>query len=683
MPEEHWAAHGGTPACDLCHSRKVKCDRKDPCANCTASSAECLRTRQKRTTRPKPRTDDKIRALVEKLSSLENAVRGTTPPTSHSNLNANVIPPTSTNVAPNPRPPKRRRGGEIISTQEGLSPPDSIGSQQKRTNEGLSCILNELSHNGSLAENQRNVLETAMAFIDQLSRTSSSAVENDVWSHKVPINLTRSELVQIMIANQRHKNDASQVQLHTLDHIPPTALERMAVGLLEGTADSRTLNMYKVIVHFKAALNLYASQLQGPMTPTVRSHIKEMQLHHLSAALTAFDGVSFLTPPSLLLLQTLLTGAILMHIIGNTTSCWSLTAHASRTLVALGYHNLNSVGTSSEEEDEIHVAVAWCYHFDRLISLLLLRPPSLPPLDIPVSSLVKHDPGNPMSIFAKVMLEMVSIHEKILQLTLETASKRSARSPYYVNTDVEQLRCRMAEVFTLMEQSCPADLETSNADYLLHWRSLEFKYFSTLTSVHRLSPKIASDAWDREQCLRCARKALGYVKEIQHLGKQQGHFVEEYSPYLSWTILSYPLTPFFVIFCNVVGTSSVRDFELLQDIADSISSLVMENKYAEKLHILCNTLLAVCKPMVQQGTILPHVAPPVTRNETTPDSRDSSNPLAQMRRETPDAPTTVTQPAGEDAGAIWDNEMWQLFQCQPSLDWFDSDILDPSSWDLL
>lgn len=25
MPEENWIAHGGVPACDLCHARKVDC----------------------------------------------------------------------------------------------------------------------------------------------------------------------------------------------------------------------------------------------------------------------------------------------------------------------------------------------------------------------------------------------------------------------------------------------------------------------------------------------------------------------------------------------------------------------------------------------------------------------------------------------------------------------------------
>lgn len=73
-----------------------------------------------------------------------------------------------------------------------------------------------------------------------------------------------------------------------------------------------------------------------------------------------------------------------------------------------------------------------------------------------------------------------------------------------------------------------------DANYLLHWYSIEFKYFTTLTSVYRLSPTIASSTQEREQCLGCARKALSGVKKIQQLGREQGHFVEDYSPYLSW-----------------------------------------------------------------------------------------------------------------------------------------------------
>jgi hypothetical protein len=98
------------------------------------------------------------------------------------------------------------------------------------------------------------------------------------------------------------------MQLFLLDHIPPPALTRMAMCLLEGTASEQTLNMCKVIVHFKAGLSLYASQLHSPKEAMIREHVKEMQLRHLNAALTALDAVSVMARPSLLLLQALLTG---------------------------------------------------------------------------------------------------------------------------------------------------------------------------------------------------------------------------------------------------------------------------------------------------------------------------------------------------------------------------------------
>lgn len=90
--------------------------------------------------------------------------------------------------------------------------------------------------------------------------------------------------------------------------MPPAALERMALALMEGTADEKTLNLYKVIIHFQAAVVLYAGQLQGPKSAAVQKHIQEMEYNHLTAALTALDNISFLTTPSLLLGQALVTG---------------------------------------------------------------------------------------------------------------------------------------------------------------------------------------------------------------------------------------------------------------------------------------------------------------------------------------------------------------------------------------
>lgn len=98
-----------------------------------------------------------------------------------------------------------------------------------------------------------------------------------------------------------------------LDHVPPKAVERIGLALMEGNADERTNNLYKVIIHFKAAVVLYASNLGGQKSAEVQKHIKQMEYDHLSAALTALDNISFLTPPSLLLVQALITGVSRTH----------------------------------------------------------------------------------------------------------------------------------------------------------------------------------------------------------------------------------------------------------------------------------------------------------------------------------------------------------------------------------
>ena len=77
---------------------------------------------------------------------------------------------------------------------------------------------------------------------------------------------------------------------------------------MAGTADEKTQNLYKVVVHFQAAVIMYASKLQGPKSEAVQKHIQQMEYEHIIAALTALDNVSFMVTPSLALVQALVTG---------------------------------------------------------------------------------------------------------------------------------------------------------------------------------------------------------------------------------------------------------------------------------------------------------------------------------------------------------------------------------------
>jgi hypothetical protein len=140
-----------------------------------------------------------------------------------------------------------------------------------------------------------------------------------------------------------------------------------------------------------------------------------------------------------------------MQIIGNPASCWELIAHASRSIVALGYHTIVCTEPKSDMDEEIHIAVAWCSQFDSVMSLLLLRPRSLPPLNVRVSSLLKPEPSNPMYTFEIISNELLPVHDKILDLTLELNAKKALHS---LKDEVAQLRNTMSDIHGLMEKVC-------------------------------------------------------------------------------------------------------------------------------------------------------------------------------------------------------------------------------------
>jgi hypothetical protein len=100
-------------------------------------------------------------------------------------------------------------------------------------------------------------------------------------------------------------------------------------------------------------------------------------------------------------------------------------------------------------DEEIHTAVAWCSQFDCVMSLLLLRPRSLPPLNIKISSLIKPEPSNPMSVFEVIEMEMIPVHERTLDLTLKLNAKKIVHT---LKEEVAWLRTTMAEIYTLMNE---------------------------------------------------------------------------------------------------------------------------------------------------------------------------------------------------------------------------------------
>jgi hypothetical protein len=89
-------------------------------------------------------------------------------------------------------------------------------------------------------------------------------------------------------------------------------------------------------------------------------------------------------------------------------------------IVSLNYHNITDVQPRSEIEESIHACVYTCYYFDKTLSLLLLRPPSLPDLKVAPTQLIHIDPDLPTSAMITGILEYAELKNSLLNILLDT-----------------------------------------------------------------------------------------------------------------------------------------------------------------------------------------------------------------------------------------------------------------------
>lgn len=130
---------------------------------------------------------------------------------------------------------------------------------------------------------------------------------------------------------------------------------------------------------------------------------------------------------------------------GDMSRSWTLTAFASRTLVSLNYHSIDSTTPFDETRTDIYGSLYTCYYLDKMLSVLLLRPPSLPKLKIKPGDLVRLNPRLPLSASVKIMVEFAQIQESVLDILNHT--NRNDQVPIITNV----LR-DMHEIHTLIKK---------------------------------------------------------------------------------------------------------------------------------------------------------------------------------------------------------------------------------------
>lgn len=146
------------------------------------------------------------------------------------------------------------------------------------------------------------------------------------------------------------------------------------------------------------------------------------------------------------------------------------------------------------------------------------------------------------------------------------------------------------------------------------------------------------------------------------------------------------MSPFFVVFCNIVGTLDEGDYSLLKRITDILSRFRQSSRLGRLVNLL-QSLQRLCEPLFEgqsgndqaAGGTSTHIGPPpltVPTNEHpfTPNSTEIHPFSAPLGDDTAAGNQPLNVESGQASSADW--MMWELFNSQIPAGWLNSDF-DP------
>lgn len=241
------------------------------------------------------------------------------------------------------------------------------------------------------------------------------------------------------------------------------------------------------------------------------------------------------------------------------------------------------------------------------------------------------------------------------------------------------------------------------------WLSMDFNYYSFATTIIRARSAVLKSRLVCEDCLYAARKALTTLRALQEAFSNSITSVDSYPYFLTWyvsprakfgnyltdtlvvhyrTMLLSPLSPFFVLFCNVVATSDEKDFEMIKNITDDLRQFAKANASIGKLYGLFSKFLDLCAPLIRpnHGMLESMSVFPVNgRTSQAYFYKDVCGRTGDQVLHSLPSPTASRAASGmgqEQSGEPqsvegWDDSlMWELFDNEPSLGWAESELWD-------
>ncbi|KAL4947399.1 hypothetical protein BDW69DRAFT_178475 [Aspergillus filifer] len=562
--------------CDNCHSRKVRCDRNDPCGNCLDQNSSCTRSRGMRRLPKRDLSQYRRRQNAGALSE-----RRTTPGPSSS---GQALAQQSQNHQLVP--------GDHALNHAQINNDDLLGilGDQRLMFLGDQAMSLNLSINVGLDLNWMSMVPLTES--QMINRRRLDTPQDSTWTRQQALESALSVAGQIIVSlsqeieavdeeGQRYipsaeflywmLNDIGSVKFGAFisdyfRHIGKDDLKHMGLSILTNTAPPTESILYTICVNSIAFKFLNATLGTGTADNTLAERLGQSALLYRETAKAALKQIPLLTKPSFTLLQALLCGIFLHQGSGDTNACRELAKTACRVAMDIGlYPGAADMQNLTEAK---YYCFAWCYMLDRNYAwkyggprFLQLEPEviiSPPPPQVSISNLLL------------VYLELAKVQDAMIPFLndLTKASRENAFSVHGVGaslvSEMENIRAQISEINIASPNWKGLDLHSEIA-------TLEFAYHSILTTLLHLRQISLGHDHNRtvppaETYLNSARSGLNALLTLCTSSDQH-----QTVAYLHWTLLYYPITTCLALFCNAIATSHSGDFAILSAVSQCLA----------------------------------------------------------------------------------------------------------------
>ncbi|KAH6972705.1 hypothetical protein BKA56DRAFT_659692 [Ilyonectria sp. MPI-CAGE-AT-0026] len=623
----------GLRACDGCHAKKIKCDRKEPCGRCRDNAVKCTRDRPRYTRHAAAASsqsnDGRFDVLMRRLSYREDtlvsrsqdgpdqSIQAT--PGSTETLASSYLPrspsPTETRASQTTknegkedrqvpeqesshlqragRP--KRRGLTIVNSQDDESCTTRQSPLSRQAQHYLEVELGRSKLD--MTQDRQWLFQSVLALAERVDLPAAPA-----WTDRVELEDTidfyaecmypAPEFLYVTFEDLGTSSVITRFYLHLGCHLSKITLERMEHTLIEDTIHGQRRLEYIICVNFWAYLVLTSLESEDPST-VMAQHLGGSHDRYFNNVQCALKRMSILVTPTLSTLQALLYGVMLFLDVGDFEHCWVLNAAACQACVALGGQYLADQASdpASTQAREVRASLFNCFVFDKAFSINMDRPCSLPEMEIDIPSLVLSDKDEATYDICVVLLELGQAMDALMK-------ERRTRCEGDAATDkVKRLQAILDLLDSVKEKVDQASHSPSHqSDNFLRgeWMAMEFAYYSVRGALLSMIMATEYDTDTLQLRLVSARRALTALKSMQD--NTWAHFTrsQAYTSSLTWAMLLFPFSAFFIVFSNVVITGDLGDLRLLKDVGDGFSVASTGAPTISKIEDFCKRLVKLC-----------------------------------------------------------------------------------------